>query len=56
MDMHAMAALIGHEIAHLRLEHGEEGVKRRWGFALLKVVGAVILDNGGSEIPTPYQI
>ena len=47
MDMHAMAALIGHEIAHLRLEHGEEGVKRRWGFALLKVVGAGILDNAG---------
>ena len=47
MDVHAMAVLIGHEIAHLRLEHGEEGMKRRWGFALLKVLGAAILDDAG---------
>ncbi len=47
MDVHAMAALIGHEIAHLRLEHGGEGAKRKWGFALLKVVGAAILENSG---------
>ena len=47
MDVHAMAALIGHELAHLRLEHGEDGFKRTWGFALLKVFGAAILDSAG---------
>lgn len=47
LDVHAMAALIGHEIAHLRLEHGEKSVKRRWGFTLLKVLGTAILDDVG---------
>lgn len=45
VDMHAMAALLGHEFAHLRLHHRDSRIKRSFGFALLKVFGAVPCSN-----------
>ena len=47
LDVHAMAALIGHEIAHLRLEHGKDGNKKKWGFEILKGLGAIALSSVG---------
>lgn len=47
LDVHAMAALIGHEIAHLRLEHGKDGKKKKRGFEILKGLGAIALSSVG---------
>ena len=53
LDVHAMAALIGHELAHLRLEHGKDSAKKKWGFEILKGLGAIALSSvgvGGAHI------
>ena len=47
LDVHAMAALIGHEIAHLRLEHDKDSGKKRVGFEILKELGAILLSSVG---------
>lgn len=47
MDMHAMAAVLGHEFAHLRLHHRDSRIKRTFGFALLKILGAATLQQLG---------
>lgn len=47
LDVHAMAALIGHELAHLRLDHGKDGEKKKWGFEILKGLGAIALSSVG---------
>ena len=47
LDVHAMAALIGHELAHLRLEHGKDGAKKKWGVEILKGLGAIALSSVG---------
>ena len=47
LDVHAMAALIGHELAHLRLEHGKDGEKKKRGFEILKGLGAIALSSVG---------
>lgn len=47
MDMHAMAAMLGHEFAHLRLHHRDGRIKRTFGFALLKALGAATLRQLG---------
>ena len=54
LDVHAMAALIGHELAHLRLEHGKDGEKKKWGFEILKGLGAIALSSVG--VPAPITI
>lgn len=51
LDVHAMAALIGHEIAHLHLEHGKDGHKKKWGFTILKGLGAIALSSIGATNP-----
>lgn len=47
MNMHATAALIGHEMAHLKLQHGEKKAKKKFGFALLRIFGAAALNSLG---------
>ena len=47
MDMHAMAALLGHEFAHLRLHHRDNRKKRTFGFALLNILGTATLQQLG---------
>ena len=47
LDAHAAAALIGHEIAHLKLEHGEEKGRSGLGSAVLKAAGGVALSSLG---------
>ena len=47
LDVHAAAALIGHEIAHLKLKHGEKSQKSGLGSAVLKAAGGVALSSLG---------
>lgn len=47
MNMHATAALIGHEMAHLKLEHGKDKAKKKFGFTLLKLLGSATLNSLG---------
>jgi len=47
MDMHMMAAIIGHELAHLKLEHGSDQEKRTYGGALAKILGTVTMGSLG---------
>lgn len=47
LDVHAAAALIGHEIAHLKLAHGAERAKQRAGSGIMKVLGGVALGSLG---------
>jgi len=46
-DVHAAAALIGHEMAHLKLEHGEQRASRESESAVLKVLGGIALSTLG---------
>ncbi|MEM7466226.1 MAG: M48 family metalloprotease [Pseudomonadota bacterium] len=46
LDVHAAAALIGHEIAHLKLNHGEKK-SSGLGSAVLKAAGGVALSSMG---------
>ena len=54
LDVHAAAALIGHEIAHLKLHHGEQRSSRENTSGMMKVLGGVALSTlgvpGGSLI------
>lgn len=54
LDVHAAAALIGHEIAHLKLRHGEESKKPGLGSAILKAAGGVALSSMG--VPLGHTI
>ena len=47
LDVHKAAALIGHEIAHLKLKHGEKSSKPGLGSAVLKAAGGVALSSLG---------
>lgn len=48
-DMHGWAALLGHEFAHLRLNHTEQGGKRHLGFWILKMLGRGVLQTAGKQ-------
>ncbi len=47
MDVHAAAALIGHEMAHLKLKHGEKTQNKAKSFGILKILGGVALNSMG---------
>lgn len=47
MDMHVAAALIGHELAHLRLNHGETKKSRTESVAMMKIFSGVVLSGLG---------
>lgn len=47
MDVHAVAALIGHEIAHLKLKHGEKRKDKSLSFGVMKILGGAALDSLG---------
>ncbi len=47
MDVHAAAALIGHELAHLRLEHGDKTQSRSSTFGVIKALGGAALEGLG---------
>ena len=42
-DVHAAAALLGHEIAHLKLGHGDERARQKSGSAIMRIFGGVAL-------------
>lgn len=48
-DAHAMAALVGHEVAHLKLAHGESQASRESTTGLLGALGGIVL--GGLGVP-----
>ncbi|MGR8946649.1 MAG: M48 family metalloprotease [Gammaproteobacteria bacterium] len=47
LDVHAAAALIGHEIAHLKLKHGEKKSRSELRSAVLEAAGGVALSSLG---------
>lgn len=47
LDVHAAAALIGHEIAHLKLGHGDERAAQKRSSGIMKVLGGVALGSLG---------
>ncbi len=47
LDVHAAAALIGHEIAHLKLGHGAEHAAQQRSSGIMKVLGGVALGSLG---------
>lgn len=47
MDIHAVAALIGHEMAHLKLKHGQKSKDNSLSFGVMKMLGGVALDAIG---------
>ncbi len=47
LDVHAAAALIGHEIAHLKLRHGEQRKSSNDASGAMKVLGGVALSALG---------
>lgn len=47
MDVHAVAALIGHEMAHLKLKHGEKTEDKALSFGIMKILGGVALNSLG---------
>lgn len=49
LDMHMAAALIGHEVAHLKLEHGEQADQREQQSSVLGTLGSAML--GGLGVP-----
>ena len=46
-DIHAAAALLGHEIAHLKLSHGERSAERDADTSMLGAVGGALLGSLG---------
>jgi len=49
LDVHAAAALIGHEIAHLKLNHGEQSARNEQTGNVMKIFGGVVLGSLGVE-------
>ena len=47
LDVHAAAALIGHEIAHLKLNHGEQAARSQKSNTVMKILGGVALGSLG---------
>jgi Zn-dependent protease with chaperone function len=47
LDVHAAAALIGHEIAHLKLQHGEQAARSQKSTSMMKIRGGVALSSLG---------
>lgn len=47
LDVHAAAALMGHEIAHLKLRHGEQKQSSKDASGVIKVFGGVALSALG---------
>jgi predicted Zn-dependent protease len=47
LDVHAAAALIGHEIAHLKLRHGEQAARNKQTSSMIKIFGGVALSSLG---------
>ena len=47
LDVHAAAALIGHEIAHLKLRHGEQRAAQHAKSSMMRVLGGVALGSLG---------
>ncbi|MGR9092553.1 MAG: M48 family metalloprotease [Gammaproteobacteria bacterium] len=47
LDVHAAAALIGHEIAHLKLDHGNQRAAQKRSSGIMKVLGGVALGSLG---------
>jgi Zn-dependent protease with chaperone function len=47
LDVHAAAALIGHEVAHLKLGHGAQRAAQQRTSGIMKVLGGVALDSLG---------
>jgi Zn-dependent protease with chaperone function len=47
LDVHAAAALIGHELAHLKLNHGADNAARQAGSGVMKILGGVALSGLG---------
>lgn len=46
-DVHTAAALIGHEIAHLKLDHGSQQAAKKTGSSMMKILGGVALSSLG---------
>ena len=46
-DVHAAAALLGHELAHLRLDHGDKSESRSTAFGVMKALGGAALEGLG---------
>ena len=44
-DLDLWAALLGHELAHLKLNHGEKQAKKNAPLNVLKTVGSAVLNN-----------
>ncbi len=47
MDVHSAAALIGHELAHLRLNHGDKKQSRAARYGVMKILGGAALESLG---------
>ena len=47
LDMHAAAALIGHELAHLRLNHGDERKSRNSSNQTMRILSGALLGGMG---------
>ena len=47
LDVHAAAALIGHEIAHIKLAHGEQQARTKTKSSVMKILGGVALSSLG---------
>ena len=47
LDMHMAAALIGHEIAHLKLEHGDKAQAQEESSDLLGAIGGTVMSGLG---------
>lgn len=54
MDVHTAAALFGHELAHLRLEHGDKKQSQSAKYDVLKILGSAALDSFG--VPASQMI
>lgn len=54
MDPHTAAALLGHETAHLKLEHGEQRRSQAAAGGILSVLGGAVLSGMG--IPGAYTL